>query len=341
MSKDMLVKDLMILILSESQIQKDELERKLSNLLDEYSITKLQTTLPSTGDGSTTKYLFETFTKDKLVAGVKKSTLEQYLLAVQKFYIFLGKEVTLATKDDIVNYLNYYRYSNGKGEQKPNTVKNRYNQLSSFYSWLFANKYIAENPFLSIQSPKGTLKTKEIISVGEIEKMTISCEESKKGIKLARDLAVITFMYESGVRAGELVNIKISDVNLEKRTAIIRHGKGDKSRIVPFGDKTKVRLINYLSFRKFENDDYLFVHYYKNKKLTVSGLERSVSNIGKKSEITRIHPHLFRASYATNLIQKGVSPSVVKTILGHSNLMTLESYVQITDKDINKISDCY
>lgn len=340
MSKDLLVKDLMICFLSCNN-SFEGLEFKISKVLDDYSISKLNTTLPSTGDGSTTRFLFGEFAKDKIAAGVKSGSLKQYFLAIQKFYSFIGKEVTLATKEDIVNYLNYYRYSNQNGEQKPNTVKNRYSQLSTFFSWMYGNKYIADNPFLTIQTPKGTIKTKQIITGGEIERITISCENTKGGIKLARDLAMISFMYESGVRAGELCNVKIKDVNFNKNQAIIQHGKGDKSRIVPFGEKTKVRLETYLSFRKYTENDYLFVHYYKNQKMTVSGIEKCICKIGQTSEITRIYPHLFRASCATNLIGKGVSPSVVKTVLGHSNLTTLESYVQITENDINKLTDCY
>lgn len=102
-----------------------------------------------------------------------------------------------------------------------------------------------------------------------------------------------------------------------------------------------VRLEKYLKTRYYTEEDFLFVHYYKNHKLTVGGIERIIKSIAKSSEISRLYPHLFRASFATKMIQKGVSPSVVKTVLGHASLTTLESYVQITEKDTNNITNCY
>lgn len=341
MSKELLIKDLTICFLALKDESPDKLENRISDILSTYCITKINTTLPSTGDGSTTKYLMEEFMKDKLATGVKENSLKQYFLAIQKLYLYTKKEVTLVTKEDIVNYLNYYKYSNPNGEQKPNTVRNRYMQLSSFFSWLFANKYIAENPFNTIATPKGYIPSKQIISSGEIEKLTVICEDTKNGIKLARDMAMISFMYDSGVRVSELANIQIKNIDWQKRQVVIEHGKGDKSRIVPFGEKTKVRLEKYLNNREYTDDDYLFVHYYRNQKLSVAGIERFVKKVGKDAEIRRLHPHLFRASFATNMIRKGASPSVVKTILGHSNLTTLESYVQITDNDIKKVANCY
>lgn len=341
MSKDLLVKDLMICFLSCNNCSAEDLQIKIQNVLSSYSVSKMKTTLPSTGDGSTTKYLFELFMKDKMAIGRSEGSLKQYFLSVQKLYAYLKKEVTLVTKEDIVNYLNYYKFSNPSGEQKPNTVRNRYMQLSSFFGWLHDNKYIADNPFAGIPTPKGNIPSKQVITNGELEKITVSCEDTKKGIKLARDLAMISFMYDSGVRAGELSNIKIKDINWDKNQAIVRHGKGDKSRIVPFGEKTKVRLEKYLSTRNYTPDDYLFVHYFRNHKLGVGGIERNIKQIGESSKITRLHPHLFRASFATKMIQKGVSPSIVKTVLGHSSLTTLESYVQITETDINQILTCY
>ena len=341
MNKDLLIKELAIFFLMNRDKPMDNIEERIGELLSDYCITKVNTTLPSTGDGSTTKYLMEQFMKDKMASGLSKGSLAQYFLAIKKLYLYTQKEVTLVNKNDIVNYLNYYKYSNSKGEQKPNTVRNRYLQLSTFFNWLFVNKYIAENPLVNVPIPKGNIPSKQIITDGEFERIKMVCEDTKNGIKMARDIAMISFMMDSGVRASELSNIQIKDVDWIQNQVIIQHGKGDKSRIVPYSDKTKVRLERYLKFRTYTNNDYLFVHYYRNKKLSVSGIEKIINGIGENAEIKRLHPHLFRATFATNMIGKGVAPSVVKTVLGHSNLNTLESYVQITDKDIRSIKNCY
>ena len=340
MSKELLVKDLLILTLSAKHLSTSEIETKINDVLSNYSVTKINTTLPSTGDGSTTRYLMEKFMKDKLANGISKGSLKQYFLAVQKLYEFTKKEVTLATKDDIVNYLNYYRFSSSGKELKPNTVKNRYLQLSAFFSWLYVNKFIAENPFSSIQTPKGTIPKKDIITSREMEKIAISCENKKTGLKRARDLAIVSFLYDTGMRASEFCNTRICDIDWNKNKVKINRGKGNKSRYTYFGDRTKERLMDYLRYRDYSETDYLFTHYYRNQHLSVSGIEGIIRNIGKTEDIPRIHPHLFRTSFATNMITKGVSPNVAKHVLGHSNLQTLESYVELSECEIEKHISC-
>ena len=334
MDFEFMIKELIIALLPHTELAAKELETKIATIISGYSITKMNETLPSTGDGSTTKYLVQEYMKDKLVQGLSMRTLEQYLMAVQKLFDYTHKEVTLMTKEDIINYLNYYSYSNPNGEQKPNTVKNRYLQLSAFFTWLRNNKYIVDNPFDSINTPKGNIPTKEVITTGEMERIIIACEKHQNGIKLARDLAITTFLLESGVRVTELSNIKLRDVDWDKKRVIIHQGKGDKSRAVFFGEKAKERLEQYLSYRDYTDNDYLFSKYYHKGKLNKTGIENIIKKIGEYADIPRLHPHLFRTTFATNLIRKGISVSVVKALMGHANLNTLESYVQLTETDI-------
>ena len=340
MDNELLAKELVVTVLLAKETGFENLEGKISNILSDYSINKLATTLPSTGDGSATRYLLEEFLKEKMANNYSKDTLEQYFLAVKKLYEYTHKEVTLITKDDIINYLNYYRYSRPNKELKPNTIRNRYLQLSSFFTWLYVNKYIAENPFVYISTPKGEIPKKQIITPSEIEQIVISCEKGKKGIKLARDLAVISFFLDTGVRAGEFCKIKIGDINWEKNRVNVIRGKGNKSRTTFFGDRTKERLYEYLKYRDYNDNDYLFTHYYRNKPLSVSGAERIIKNIAQSSEILRLHPHLFRTSYVTNMISKGVAPNVVKQLLGHASLETLEFYVDLSEQEIERHITC-
>ena len=334
MDYEMLIKDLIIGILPYFTGEVCELEKILRGFLSGYSVVKVNETLPSVGDGLVTKHLATEFMKDKLAQGCSDKTLKNYLLAIQKLYEYTKRDVNMLSKNDIVSYLNYYRFGNIKGEQKPNTVRNRYLQLSSFFSWMYQNKYIAENPFCSISTPKGNIPNKQIITSGELEKITIACENNRKGIKMARDLAIVFFLLESGVRVSELTNVKISDVDWNKKRVLIRRGKGGKSRITYFGEKSKERLLYYLSFRNYQDEDWLFVQYYRDKQLSKEGIENTIKEIGKYSNIPRLHPHLFRTTFATNLISKGVSVSIVKELMGHSNLNTLDSYVQLLEKDI-------
>ncbi len=329
---DLLVKDLIIALLPETELGAGRLEELIKGTLQDYSVTKIRETSLSVGDGAATKRLTELFIKDKLVQGLADGTIKQYFIAIQKIYEYCGKEVNLLTKDDITNYLNYYRYN---GENKPNTVRNRYLQLSAFYSWLHSNHYIAENPILNVSMPRGNIPQKQIISVGEMEKIIIACENHQKGITKARSLALCTFLYETGVRVSELCNIQLKDVEWIIKRVAIRGGKGNKDRVVFFGEKSKERLIEYLNYRRDTSaNDYLFTRLHYSQPMSKSGIERMVRDIGKLAEVDRLHPHLFRTTFATNLVSKGVSVSVVRALLGHSSLNALNSYVMLNETDI-------
>jgi len=336
MDKELLTKELLLELGDSSKLPLKELEQKIAAVLSLYAVTKSRETLPITGDGSTTKYLLEEFMKDKLSQGKSKGTLEQYFLSVTKLYLFVNKEVNLCKKEDIVAYLNYYRYSSRGRELKQNTISSRYSHLSAFYGWLFINGYIAQNPFDYLSPPKSTIPIKSIITSGEFEQLVIACEKSFEGIRQARSLALISFLIESGVRISELTDLKIGDLDWIKHTVKIRHGKGDKSRITFFGDKSEIRLKEYLQLRtKTSDQDYLFASLNSNEsKVAIDVLQNDIREIGKLSNIPRVHPHLFRTTFATNLVARGVPVPTVSNLLGHSSAQTLNHYFMLSEEDM-------
>lgn len=316
------------------------LEKTIEKCLFDYSIIKYKELLPSTGDGSTTKYLFEEFTKSKYAKGCREDSMKKYLNSIKKLYVFVGKELNLTTREDLRNYLAFYKMG-GENHQhnfepiSDSSVKSRYRDLSSFYTWLYNNKYIAENPVIGIEVPKSTIKPKKVITTQTMEQMIISCEKYyTNDLKLLRNTAMITLLIETGVRNNELCNIKIEDVDFNLNRIIIRDGKGGKSRRVYFGNRTKERLVAYLNLRTYSENDYLFTHYYDNSKFRPCGVQNVVKQVESIANLPRLYPHLFRASFATRMIDMGVSPMIVKELMGHSNLETLNSYVQMTDEMI-------
>lgn len=336
MDKELLIKELLLEIGDSSKLPLKELEQKIAAVLSLYAVTKSRETLPSTGDGSTTKYLLEEFMKDLLSQGKSKGTLEQYFLAVSKLYLYLKKEVNLCKKDDIVQYLNYYRYSSRGRELKQNTITTRFSHLSAFYGWMYLNGYIAQNPFDYLNYPKSVIPIKSIITSGEFEQLVITCEKNYEGIKQARCLALITFLFESGVRISELTSLKIGDLDWIKHTATIRNGKGNKARVTFFGDKSEVRLKEYLLRRsKTSESDYLFASLNKvESKVSIDVLQNDIREIGKLADIPRLHAHLFRTTFATNLVARGVPVPTVSNLLGHSSAQTLNHYFMLSEEEM-------
>lgn len=317
-----------------------ELRDKIAAVIGGYSVTKLKNTLPSTGDGSTTIYLINEFKKSQIAIGNSEKTLKAYLSAINKLYIFFNREVNLLTSEDIIFYLDYYRFHGDTGLNKvsDSSVRNRYLYLSAFYSFLYNKKYIAENPFFAIDTPRAAKPDKVPLSNGEIEKMEIAMKARSKKMEI-RDKAMFSFMVDTGVRVNELSHIKLSDVDFVKRTCEVKKPKGKNIRHVVFGEATAVRLEEYLKTRNdvfmdgdmyYDIDTPLFASLdYSHHKLSNGAVREELKKLGNISGVTRVHPHLLRATCCTRLIKKGVPLNVVADELGHSNLSTLDRYAKV------------
>lgn len=134
------------------------------------------------------------------------------------------------------------------------TIDNIRRILSSYFSWLEDENYIVKNPIRRIHKIKTAKLVKETFTDEEVETMRDYCKEN-------RDLALIDFLYSTGVRVGELVNVNIEDVNFEDRSCIVL-GKGNKQREVYFDARTKIHLQEYINQRK-DNNKALFVSLQK------------------------------------------------------------------------------
>ena len=148
-----------------------------------------------------------------------------------------------------------------------------------------------------------------------------------------RDLAMIDFLSSTGVRVGELVKLDIADVNFQERACVVL-GKGAKEREVYFDARTKIHLQNYLNTRT-DNNPALFVSLLKPfNRLKISGVEIRLRELGKKTNIKRVHPHKFRRSMATRAIDKGMPIEQVQVLLGHRKVDTTLQYAMVNQNNV-------
>ena len=139
--------------------------------------------------------------------------------------------------------------------------------------------------------------------------------------------------YSTGIRVGELVNLDIKDINFEERECIV-YGKGEKERRVYFDAKAKLHLQNYISSRK-DNNSALFVTLdAPHERLKISGVEIRLRELGRKLNLTRIHPHKFRRTMATRAIDKGMPIEQVQKLLGHSQIDTTMHYAIVNQTNV-------
>jgi len=151
-----------------------------------------------------------------------------------------------------------------------------------------------------------------------------------------RDRLIIEMLYATGVRVSELVNIKINDIDFNNKRIIVC-GKGNKERIVYYGDYAEEVLYEYLDSREHNKENYLFVNN-RNDKLTERGvryiIERIMSDLSIKTHVT---PHVLRHTFATNMLNNGCDIKVVQELLGHSSLKTTEVYTHVTNERLKEV----
>lgn len=266
------------------------------------------------------------FLEAKKIEGCSERTLKYYRVTVEHMLRHILTPIRKMTTEEIRTYLVEYQKINNCGKV---TIDNVRRNMSSFFSWLEEEDYILKSPMKRIHKIKTKTVVKSTISDEDIEKLRDQCTET-------RDLAMIDLLYSTGIRVGELVNLNISDVDLEQRECIV-YGKGDKERRVYFDAKAKIHLQNYLDSREDVNPALFVTLDAPHERLQISGVEIRVRKLGRRLGLELIHPHKFRRTMATRAIDKGMPIEQVQKILGHSKIDTTMQYAIVNQTNV-KIS---
>lgn len=251
-----------------------------------------------------------------IIKSLSTHTVDAYTRDVEDFENFLHqqkKELINSTSEELIAYL--------KSIQNPRTQNRHLSSINSFYN--FCNQVFdtKENPKASFAKlPKNLpkyLSNEQIMN-------NLQLIDTSKELGL-RDYAMILFLYATGVRVSELIQIKKNDI--ENTLIKVLYAKGAKQRVVPIAKIALNALYKYLNSRKIKSN-YLFINY---KGDSISRI--SVYKITKK--YFNVSPHVFRHSYATSLILGGADLMVVSELLGHTNIETTQIYTHIQQQHLN------
>jgi site-specific recombinase XerD len=158
------------------------------------------------------------------------------------------------------------------------------------------------------------------------------------GLRKYRDIAILYLMIFCGLRSCEVIALEVEDIDLIDDRLLVR-GKGGKERVLPMSPAVRQALIRYLNYERPECDHpKCFVAMKgqnRGRPLTSGGL-RKIFRQQRRKTIKKAHPHLFRHTFATNLIQQGVSLPVVQKLLGHSDIEVTMGYVHLSLDDVSK-----
>ena len=313
------------------------MEERLVSILNEMAeylsiaqMKKLQEVLlknlvpnPANHTETTNEEYLKLFLDAKRIEGCSERTIQYYRTTAEHPLERVKTPIRKMTTDEIRTYLVEYHQS---GYCSKVTVDNIRRNISSFFSWLEEEDYILKSPMRRIHKIKTRTVVKEVISDESMERMRDACTE-------LRDLAIIDLLYSTGIRVGELVQLNISDVDLEQRECIV-FGKGEKERRVYFDAKAKVHLSEYLESRSDANPALFVTLDAPYDRLKISGVEIRLRELGKRLSIEKVHPHKFRRTMATRAIDKGMPIEQVQKILGHSQIDTTMQYAIVNQNNV-------
>lgn len=211
--------------------------------------------------------------------------------------------------------------------------------IKNFFKYLSANKYIENNPAEKAPKAKRSRKLPETLNFQEVDKI-LNMPSVKEPLGV-RDKAILEVLYSCGLRVSELINLKESDLFLNEE--IIRVlGKGSKQRIVPIGRSGIKWLKKYFKesrvfLAKPNSGSTVFLNS-RGKKLSRMGIWKLIERYSKEAGVDKgVHPHMFRHSFATHLIEGGADLRAVQEMLGHSDISTTQIYTHIDREYIKEI----
>lgn len=286
-------------------------------------VQEQQTELVTRGiDGDEAK--IRMFVASKKAVNRQNNTLLQYTREIRNMLAFLGKRLEDITGMDLRYYYGVMREQRGI---RMSTMQTRLHYLSSFWDFLTAEELVHNNPVKKVGLLKLEKTIRKPFSAEEMEALRTGCNT-------LRDRALVEFLYSTGVRVSELAALNVSDIEMGKQELIV-YGKGSKERKTYLTDSAKFYLKRYLDERKARNQEPLFITLdYPHNRLTVAGVQHMLRQLGQRSGVDNVHPHRFRRTIATDLLNRGMPIEQVKEFLGHEKLDTTMIYCTVKTESV-------
>jgi site-specific recombinase XerD len=296
-----------------------------------------------------------TFIDDFIIAkkteGLSERSLRLYRFVLNGFAEFLGENATIRdmTLERARAYVAQLQSRRGRYQNNPyrtaddeplspSTIYNCVRVIKVFSRWLADESYIASDPLVRLKRPKMPQTVVDVLSDEEIE--SFFAQIRPNSFKGARNMAIYMLLIDTGIRASELCTLTLDRVDLEKGEILVT-GKGNKERKVQIVDNTKKALAHYLHYYRPECDNpHVFVTY-DGEDFTYNALDHLTKSLGKKAGIPRLHPHLFRHTFAVKWLMNGGDVLTLRNSLGHANLSMTDHYVQLTDAQRQTKHDRY
>jgi integrase/recombinase XerD len=262
--------------------------------------------------------------------GLSENTLGAYradLLALSSRLQDRGVELTRASRADILDYIAW----RVEGGAKPRSTARQLSSFRRFYRYLLRDGFISQDPTAQIAMPKIGRALPQSLTEEEVDALLAA--PNVADALGHRDRAMLEVLYATGVRVSELINLRVTQVNLNQGVLRIV-GKGDRERLIPLGDEAQDWLREFVEGARAEilldrQTDYLFPTR-RGDRMTRQAFWHIIKRYAKKAGVRKkLSPHTVRHAFATHLLNNGADLRVVQLLLGHSDVSTTQIYTHV------------
>lgn len=248
-----------------------------------------------------------------LVSGYAKGTIISYIRAVRDLMESVKKTPDQCSEEEVIRHLNDDR---ARKNLSPSTLNTRIFGILYVYREVYKDKKLG----LEIPNPGRSKSIGEILTVREMEVLLAACH-------YPRQSAVLHLLYDTGLRASEVANLRLGDFDKRNAVLYVRYGKGGKHRVVPYGQAVVGVLKVYFELER--PTDYLFEGNVTGKPISVSAVQYMVREAQQRTAIRKaVHPHILRHTFAVHYINNGGSLVRLQQLLGHAHLSTTLLYLR-------------
>ncbi|MBD5407794.1 MAG: tyrosine recombinase [Treponema sp.] len=280
-------------------------------------------------------FLHAFYTDLLLVERLSEQTAQTYRLAVETFLHWCIDHRIELSKISVQNLIYYLAWRRTDNNCVPLTIAKDISALRAFGSYLVRMRFWSENIVFMLERPKASRTLPKVLSVEQIEQLLGAIDTTTPIGK--RDDALFEMIYSCGLRISEVCSLLVGNLHLNEQLIMVR-GKGDKERIIPFGNEAKEKLSLYLNDVRpvlvgKKTIHEVFVNY-RGEPISRKGVWKRFQQLEKLSGVTS-KVHTLRHSFATHLLAGGADLRSVQELLGHSDLTTTQIYTHIDDEQLS------
>jgi integrase/recombinase XerD len=275
--------------------------------------------------------------------GVAENTLEAYGRDLRRFLLIVQEKGFTDLRQILPETVIAYLVRVKAEGLSANSMNRSLAALRGFYKYLLAEKLIEETPLANIELAKVWMRLPDTLSKDEMN--LILAQPGVKTAQALRNSSMLELLYATGIRVSELIGLTMNSINWQVGFLIVM-GKGSKERVVPIGktayDCTKIYVEQARpQIMQGKSTDVLFLNRFGDK-FTRQGFWKMVVGYAKRSGLQKkVHPHTFRHSFASHLLEGGADLRTVQVMLGHADISTTQIYTHITRERLKEIHQKY